>query len=964
MDKNDESLNDYQLGNQKDLDFSKIFELIHTIQEGETINTEDFTKPYVNSLFTPLLSFSIQYLNENEEKEGIIGKSTLENLEVIYLVLNKNIYDLFFQRKKGSIFGGNDIINYERKLEEDNYLIFSPKEEKEFNSKMLENLVLLGEKNLDKNDTLKEVFNFKKREIISGFRLSFSIQERIINTLKSNSDNNILELPNVIFYKKNEYKKILNEIDRIITVEKDTLIKNFMVFSKFKFQKGKSPTKINISEDELLILKKNSCNFIEVKASMNALLNENKQINSDYLQGEIISSIHSSKNSEKKGGITIFENISKFIELYKNFNKFFKSINLIIVIDSYFKKKYIKLAEDFVNSIPEQELDFNLIFVHIKSDITYVGEFDKYQKIEEKLKNDGTSKNLEIEKLKNDAISEIEKLENNAKSEIEKLKKNSEEQDKKISELSNKVEEMQKKLDKLLKENKEREIEEIIRKEQYDNYLNRIVKENEEEIKKSKYNFIIGDYYHKSFKTMNQLISSKIQYNFLIDFKTFVRLTYSKENLYMINDIENKHFNDLNKLVDLNVNKLILLVDFVFILNIVKIMSLYFKNKVLIIRCANNGLHILFLLYFYDRKNSENKCSFLLEENILSYERINLNSISNLYNFINYYYEINDSYNKKSLEYFPIYDPIKSINHYFLSMKETNSQDEDICVLVCNSLFDFEDVSFDEYNDYRYIIILFQSYDFRYDENICNIISNFYFKKEPTFIYKIPDNNKIIFETESQYLTFFGKSSKNNIALIDKQKGRVLFKFTIKSISNNKYMIDMNKIIDKKIKIIIDQLVFNNLEGIDILIEESFNIIYSYLKNIYNKSNILIINGDKNNDFDKIKTTIATIEKKEIKEYLLEFLNKKSELTFDLIISANNLFLEDENKVRHKFLNKDKLINIKNHLKENGIFCFYLYLNNKYLEEKIREKLEIVFDKDNISIFNHKLDYIIICKNN
>ena len=36
---------------------------------------------------------------------------------------------------------------------------------------MLENIVLLGEKNLDKKETLKEVFNFKKREIISGFKL-------------------------------------------------------------------------------------------------------------------------------------------------------------------------------------------------------------------------------------------------------------------------------------------------------------------------------------------------------------------------------------------------------------------------------------------------------------------------------------------------------------------------------------------------------------------------------------------------------------------------------------------------------------------------------------------------------------------------------------------------------------------------------------------------------------------------
>ena len=449
----------------------------------------------------------------------------------------------------------------------------------------------------------------------------------------------------------------------------------------------------------------------------------------------------------------------------------------------------------------------------------------------------------------------------------------------------------------------------------------------------------------------------------MIDFKTFVRLTYSKENLYMINDIEKKHFDDLNKLVKFNIKNLILLVDFVFILNIVNIMRSYFKDKDLTIKCANNGLNVLFLLFFHSTKNSNNECSILFNENLLSYESINVNKIKNINNFIDYYYEINESYNENKLDYFPIYDPINDVNRYFLSMRTTNYENEDILIAFCSSFLDFEDISFDLYN-YKYIIILFQSYDFKNNENICDSISKFYFKKEPDFIDYIPDNIKIIFNGESFNLIFFGKSSKNNIAVLDRQTSRIQFKFIIKNLSNYKYMIDVNNIIDKKIKIMIDKITFKNIEGIDILIEESFNIIYSYLNQIYNKSNILILNGNKNNDIGAIKNITSMNEKKEIKEYLLEFLNKNSELKFDLIISANNLYLENENNVKHKFLNENKLKNIKNHLKENGVFCFYLFLNNKYFEKKIREKLEIVFDKDNISIYNHKLDYIIICKNN
>ena len=110
METSTEALEDYQFGNLKDFDFVKIFEILKTIKEEMKISSLDITKSYVNSLFTPLLSFSIDYLNENEEKLGIIGKSTVDGLEVIYLVLNKSVYDLFFQRKKGNVFGSKNQI--------------------------------------------------------------------------------------------------------------------------------------------------------------------------------------------------------------------------------------------------------------------------------------------------------------------------------------------------------------------------------------------------------------------------------------------------------------------------------------------------------------------------------------------------------------------------------------------------------------------------------------------------------------------------------------------------------------------------------------------------------------------------------------------------------------------------------------------------------------------------------------
>ena len=63
-----------------------------------------------------------------------------------------------------------------------------------------------GEENY--NGNIEELFKFKKKEILSRFKLGYSIQERIMNTLISNTCNKIIELPNLIFYSKNPKKNI------------------------------------------------------------------------------------------------------------------------------------------------------------------------------------------------------------------------------------------------------------------------------------------------------------------------------------------------------------------------------------------------------------------------------------------------------------------------------------------------------------------------------------------------------------------------------------------------------------------------------------------------------------------------------------------------------------------------------------------------------------------------------------
>ena len=68
------------------------------------ISSLDIKKYCVNSLFIP---YNITLLNIQMKikKKQDYRKINFAGFDVIYLVLNKSMYDLFFQRKKGNVFG-------------------------------------------------------------------------------------------------------------------------------------------------------------------------------------------------------------------------------------------------------------------------------------------------------------------------------------------------------------------------------------------------------------------------------------------------------------------------------------------------------------------------------------------------------------------------------------------------------------------------------------------------------------------------------------------------------------------------------------------------------------------------------------------------------------------------------------------------------------------------------------------
>ena len=92
------------------------------------------------------------------------------DIKVIYIILNHSIYGLFFKKEKGMPFNGTrNKINEEKELNEKDLNIIAQN--------------FIGETYLDKD--LNELFEFKKREIISLLKVGYSVKERIIKMLLS-----------------------------------------------------------------------------------------------------------------------------------------------------------------------------------------------------------------------------------------------------------------------------------------------------------------------------------------------------------------------------------------------------------------------------------------------------------------------------------------------------------------------------------------------------------------------------------------------------------------------------------------------------------------------------------------------------------------------------------------------------------------------------------------------------------
>jgi len=986
-------LQDYAIGNLVDLDFLDIFEVLDTIKNLQRNGSlQDYRKSYVNSLFSPLCSYAIDYLNENKEKPGVIGSSKVSGLNVIYITLNQTVFDLFFNRTRGKIFSdGKNEINYNINNDEENYRLMNIDFKKEYNFNQLLHILSLGEKiNQDEEDDfklLKEVYHNKRKEIISSFRFGYTIQERIMNMFNIHSEKEIKELPNIIFFENNNFNKNYNEIDRVVTVEEDSTISNFKVYYKSQFQNGKKIKNESFIDGEILILPKNSCNFIEVKTSANFFREKKEKENQNNFNFKYKtpseSSTFSYNDNSQKEAKQFLEKMIEFIELFKNINIKYSQINLIIIIDSYYTKDFIELAKKFSLYLEDDEIkqDFNLYFVHIESDIIYITENNKYKQLENSL-NDKETKINELDNSLKDKEKKILGLEHSLKDKekkINELRNNMEAKNKDLNKLNNEFKrkdieykDIKKELTILKNKNRKRKIKKKLRNSYFDEYIKEEINHNQSQIDKDKENnYIIGNYQNNSFKNKKKFFPKDDKYNVVIDFQTFLRLNYEEQYKDLIDDIKTKHLKKIKAFSIKTINKIILIVDFVFILAIKEMMEKYFENKKVIIKPIKVNSedyeeeYLLFLLSFENRGNEEN--SLILKDSIILYEEIDIKKIININDFISYYYELKKINAKNGIDKFPIYDPLNGKNNIYLYIRKTNCKKGEILILIIDPLYEYENLDIKIYEKhYTYLILLFQGYYFDFSEKKCELFSKYFYQKEKCTSIIISDNISSIIEKNNLYLGFYGDINKYNAAIIDEKNEIVLFKFKLirKNESDNieieNYKINVNNIIDKNIRLILDNVRIINKKNFKILIDEPFNIINKYLSMNYKNSKITLISKEKNEIF---KNKISTNEENEINLDIITYFEKEENENkkFNLIISINSPIFENIND-NQGCIKKEIIKKIVRHLEEKGIFCFYLFLKNKYLMERIEKEVKDIFGK--VEIFQNHSYYIFICFNN
>lgn len=987
----------YQIEIENTFDFQKIIEIL---KDPKKFEENDFFKSYKHSLFSPILSYIIDYLNENGPKKGYIGKGKIQKIQVLYIVLNRKIYDLFLSKKKGSLDDKKIEINFKSDEENENYYLQNVKKEKVLKLEDLKAIAfqMIEEKTEEENidyDKLKILYDFKKRDVISSFRLGYSTQERIISMIIHNHENYLEEMPNVIFYYKNNKNKRYLEVDRILFSKEEINFPNIKVYYKAEYPINGPNSKKDFVKGEELKFEKNSINFIEVKSSINGLIKESDK-DEETDQKVIIDKLNktpsdlssqsskSSDNVEKKKKISKhFKHLEEFLELYRSFNTKYEKINLIYIIDSFFSKDFFNVVEKFsANYLPGKLLvPFDLQFVEIESDAIFIHESNIIQEMNddfEKYKKSADKKYYEMETKANEQLINCQKIQNQfnafqeeSKEKYEKLKIDSEanynqlnnlyknlnedstEKSKQISEMKEQLSSLNSQMREINNKNNYKKMKKKIRKNIYKNNIMEKYINISDITSKKENNIIIGNYYHEKFNTIEKIHLCNIVYDNIIDLKTFVNIDSTLKEPNILSTVESKYRDNLETYIDSQFKRLTFFSDFLFFKKLLGVCIKEFKGKIITIF---QDLDDVFS-FVIKEKNSDNAFSEFKTNIPGVKDYVNLDKCKNIENFIDYYFELKSLDLSKDLVDFHIYNPYKDEDEFFITKYNNDLKDDRVGVLIYNHLSEDVKTHVNKLKQ-KYINILLILDKYNSEANIINSISNFFYKDKNFFISMVPD---II------YKQLYASKDKKIFEIED---NRIVFDSTFNCIQYL-YKIDKNKnirlkekkdIIDKNMIPLYDSLnkIYRN-KKFSVLIEEPLSIISLYFVNLF-KFNIFLIQSSY--DKDLMTTILNNIQRKfnhthgkNIFDYL-----KNGEKKFHLIIIENNIFPDDKNAFipNQEYLKPENMNLFKNRLEDEGRIYFHVLLRNKYLFDSVKKKYEEYFViKEIIQLF--PLEFFFVC---
>ena len=1005
------SYNDFEISNKQDIDLLDLIEILKDSQS--EILAKNITKDYIHSLFTPLLHYIINHLNTVKDyDQNKIGYGVINNFEIVYILLNKKIYDLFFQKQKEEI--NQTEIDFEGERRDENYkrTIIRIEQIDETNKEDMKNQIkdLIFEENIknlsefdvniDDYSSLEKYCELKKKEIISIFRYGYVVQERFINLLLQKAGDKVEELPNLIFFKKNKEKISFREIDRIILAKENVEIPQFTIYYKAEFIKNENfqIKEYDIYKGQNLVLSKDSVNYIEIKNSIDGYFERelNNEENEKILQN-ITSSMNSGGSKKVKNNNT-YNAIVQFDELFSLKFKYTK-INILFIFDSSFKQKFIKIAKNITDNFIKSgsiKFSFSIYFIHVEPDVSFISEIKKEKSLGESIKelslqieqlinssniqkNDADAKNREIKNLKQDADAKNKEINNlkldaDAKNkEIKYLKQEIEELEKKNEKISILIEEMETK----------KNIKTLKKKIKKENFSNILKEDIDKYGKYSNTQVIIGNLNNGAFITLesaSDIINN--EYDIIIDCISFCRLFEVQTNLEKI--LFNKYKKKILYYHNINLKKLIIIADYVFMK--------YFEEIRKFLPLQKGSITFLKEKYFVIRLSCKDT-SLILNANIPGTQNGSFlyDDIKNIEFFIIYLCEITNMRKRKDFAYinFPIYNPINDCNFCYISKIQNsyykegnieynftcrNSQKLDQCLAKHINYFLYESDKFD-HSDY-----------FKINE-ICSFFENIEKKSN-----KLKNNEfPIIFDNKKYIIT--DNTNERIRMLIEKKSDKIIlriaYKYIFQSELNKNLEINETKINVQKVKgtilalfktyiidrnllyyisslfLFITKININNLQLL--LFEDTFKFLEMYLNNFKSIEITKIDNYENtsNNLYNASKEVDESIS--EVLKYIGDF---KSKLKFSQLKDCKNNFFDiifiksykNPDKDNPLFPEVENIKNLKQKMKSNGILCFQLVLRNQYLLENILQFLKAIFPKV-IKCQIFLTEYFIMCFN-